>query len=131
MEKVGELLSPGTGQRLAEISSHWSILATESRFRLLATDNDWLPGLQAEQLSTLVKTVTGSTLERWREKGLNLQDWYRREDQQPESTSYGEMNTLRAFDAWFSDIVNYIHSVMDLTVKAAQAAKDLSPPGLP
>jgi hypothetical protein len=128
--EVGELFSLEVGQRLAEVSSQWSILATESRFRLLATDNEWLPGLQARQLSSLVETVTGPALEQWRAKGLELQRWYRREDQQAEVASYGEMETLRAFDAWISDIINYIQSVTDLTAKATQAARAFAPPGL-
>jgi hypothetical protein len=129
MEKVGELFSLEVEQRLAEVSSQWSILATESRFRLLATDNDWLPGLQAQQLNSLVETVTGPALDQWRAKGLELQRWYRREDQEAEGTSYGELDTLRAFDAWFGDIMNYIHSVTDLTAKTTQAAQAFASTG--
>jgi hypothetical protein len=126
--KVGKLFAPGAERHLAEVSSQWSILATESRFRLLATENNWLPGLQAEQLGSLVTTVTGNALRDWRQKGLELRDWYRREDRQPESTSYGEMDTLRACDIWFSDIINYICAVIDLADEAASAARALASP---
>jgi len=129
MDKVGKLFAPAIERHLAEVSSQWSILATESRFRLLATDNDWLPGLQAEQLGSLVATVTGSALRDWRKQGLELQEWYRREDQQPESGCYGEMETLRACDTWFADIINYIGDVIDLADKTASAVQALAPPG--
>jgi len=128
--KVGKLFAPEIERHLAEVSSQWSILATECRFRLLATENDWLPGLQAEELRSLVAAVTGSTLRDWREKGLELQGWYRREDQQPESISYGEMDTLRACDIWFSDMINYLGALIDLADKAASAAQALAPPDL-
>jgi hypothetical protein len=129
MDKADKLFAPEIERHLAEISSQWSILAAESRFRLLATENDWLPGLQAEQLGSLVATVTGSTLRDWRKKGLELQEWYRREDQQPESISYGEMETLRACDIWFGGIINYIGAVIDLADKAASAVRTLAPHG--
>ncbi len=130
IDKVRKLFDPEIERHLAEVSSQWSILATESRFRLLATENDWLPGIKAELLGSLVTTVTGTTLRHWREKGLELQEWYRREDQQPESVSYGEMETLRACDIWFSDIISYIGAVIDLADTAASAAQALAPPGL-
>jgi hypothetical protein len=46
MDKADKLFVPEIERHLAEVSSQWSILAAESRFRLLATENDWLPGLQ-------------------------------------------------------------------------------------
>jgi hypothetical protein len=131
MKSIEELFSAEIRRHLAEVSTQWSILTTESRSRLLATGNSWLPGLQAEELDTLVSTVTGPELGNWREKGLELSAWYRREDQQPESTSrrhYGEMDTLREFDSWFGAITNYIDAVIDLTTKSVSAAQTLASP---
>lgn len=130
MERIEALFSPEMRRHLAEVSTQWSILTTESRSRLLATGNEWLTGLQVEELGALIITVTGSTLEDWRKKGLDLQDWYHSEDQQPEDASrhYGEMDTLREFNNWFDDIISFIDAVIDLTTKSAFVAQALAPP---
>jgi hypothetical protein len=105
-------------------------LTIESRSRLLATGNKWLTGLQVEELETLVKIVTGPGLEDWRKKGRTLQNWYHEEDQQPGDISrhYGEMETLREFDNWFSEIIDFIDAVIDLTTKSAIVARTLASP---
>jgi len=128
MERIEALFSPEIKRHLAEVSTQWSILTTESRSRLLATGNKWLTGLQVEELGALVITVTGPTLEDWRKKGLELQRWYHSEDQQLEDMSrhYGEMDTLREFDNWFDQIAKFIDAVRDLTTKSADAAQALA-----
>jgi hypothetical protein len=130
MERIEALFNPEIKRHLAEVSTQWSILTTESRSRLLATGNKWLTGLQVEELGALVITVTGTTLEDWRKKGLELQRWYHSEDQRPEDMSrhYGEMDTLREFDNWFDEIENFIDAVRDLTTKSACAAQALASP---
>jgi len=130
MERIEALFNPDIKRHLAEVSAQWSILTTESRSRLLATGNKWLTGLQVEELGALVITATGPTLEDWRKKGLELQRWYHREDQRPEDMSrhYGEMDTLREFDNWFDEIVNFIDAVRDLTTKSAYVAQALASP---
>lgn len=125
---IERLFISDTKQHLAEVSAQWSILTTESRFRLLSTGNQWLPGQQAEELGALIFTVTGPFLEDWRRRGQELREWYQREDQQPESLSYGEMDTLRAFDSWFNAIMSYIDAVMDLTTKSSLMARALESP---
>jgi hypothetical protein len=128
MERIEVLFSPEIKRHLAEASTQWSILTTESRSRLLGTGNKWLTGLQVEELGALVIKVTGPTLEDWREKGLELQQWYHSEDQRPEDTSrhYGEMDTLREFDNWFEGIADFIDAVIDLTTKSAHVAQALA-----
>ena len=128
MKKVDELFGPELKPRLAEVAALWSILTTESRFRLLDTDNEWLPGFQAERLASLVRAVTAPALEEWRGKGLDLQSWYQREDQHSGATRYGELDTLRAFDRWFGDVINYIDAVTDLSDESALAARSLASP---
>jgi hypothetical protein len=105
-------------------------LTIESRSKLLATGNKWLTGLQVEELEALIRTVTGPTLEDWRKKGQALQDWYHEEDRRPGDVSqhYGEMETLREFDNWFSEIINFIDTVIDLTTKSALIARVLASP---
>jgi len=129
MERIGALFGPEIRRHLAEVSTQWSILTTESRSRLLATGSKWLTGLQAEELGALVMTVTGPALEDWRKKGLELQRWYHSEDQRPEDISrhYGEMDTLREFDKWFGEIMDFIDAVIDLTAKSAFVARALAP----
>jgi hypothetical protein len=129
-ERIEELFSAEIRRHLAEVSTQWSILTTESRSRLLATDNEWLTGLHAKELDALVRTVTGPRLKNWRRKGLELRDWYHREDQQPErgGRHYGEMDTLREFDSWFNEIITYIDAVIDLATKSALAAQALASP---
>lgn len=128
MKSIEELYGPEIKQYQAEVSAQWSILATESRSRLLGTGNKWLTGLQAEELRTLVTTVTGPTLEEWLNKGLHLQEWYQSEDQRPASMShhYGEMDTLREFSDWFSKMITFIDAVVDLTTKSAAVAQALA-----
>lgn len=128
MKSIEDVFSPEIKRHTAEVSVQWSILTTESRFRILSTGNRWLTGLQADELDALVITVTGPTLENWRKKGLELQDWYHREDRQAESISrhYGEMDTLREFDRWFSEIMNYVEAVIDLTTRSALVAQALA-----
>jgi hypothetical protein len=130
MKSIEELFGPEIKRHLAEVSAQWSILATESRSRLLGTDNKWLTGLQAEELSELVTTVTGPTLEEWLNKGLQLQEWYQSEDQRTENMSrhYGEMDTLREFDNWFIEMISFIDAVIDLTSKSAFIAQALASP---
>jgi hypothetical protein len=125
---VETLFISSTKQHLAEVSAQWSILTTESRFRLLSTGNQWLPGQQVEELGALIFTVTGPILEDWRRRGQELREWYHREDQQPGSLSYGEMDTLRAFDIWFNAITRYIDAVIDLTTKSPLMARTLESP---
>jgi hypothetical protein len=128
MRTVEKLFISDTKQHLAEVSTQWSILTTESRFRLLGTGSQWLPGHQVEEVGALIFTVTGPALEDWRRRGQELQGWYYREDQQPESLSFGEMDTLRAFDSWFNAITNYIDAVVDLTTKSSLVARTLEAP---
>ena len=130
MKSIEELFSPEIKRHTAEVSAQWSILTTESRSRILSTGNKWFTGLEADELDALVIIVTGPTLENWREKGLELQEWYHREDRQPESISrhYGEMDTLREFDSWFSEIMNYTDAVIDLATKSAFVAQALASP---
>ena len=125
---VEKLFISSTKQHLAEVSAQWSILTTESRFRLLSTGNQWLPGQQVEELGALIFTVTGPFLEDWRRRGQELREWYHREDQQSGSLSYGEMDTLRAFDIWFNAITSYIDAVIDLTTKSSLMARTLESP---
>ena len=125
---IERLFISDTKQHLAEVSVQWSILTTESRFRLLSSDNRWPPGQQVEELGVLIFTVTGPILEDWRRRGKELREWYHREDQQAESLSYGEMDTLRAFDSWFNAITSYIDAVMDLTTKSSLMARTLESP---
>jgi hypothetical protein len=125
---VEKLFISDTKQHLAEVSAQWSILTTESRSRILGTGNQWLPGHQVEEVGALIFTVTGPTLEDWQRRGQELQDWYYREDQQRESLSFGEMDTLRAFDSWFNAITNYIDAVVDLTTKSSLMARTLEAP---
>jgi len=125
---VEKLFIANTKQHLAEVSAQWSILTTESRFRLLGTGNQWLPGQQVEEIGALIFTVTGPILEDWRRRGQELREWYHREDQQPESLSFGEMDTLRAFDSWLNAIMNYIDAVIDLTKKSSFVARTLESP---
>jgi hypothetical protein len=130
MNSIEQLFGPELRQHLAEVSAQWSILTTESRSRILATGSRWLTGLQAEELSTLITTVTGPALEEWLNKGLQLQEWYRGEDQRPENMShhYGEMDTLREFSDWFGGMMSFIDAVIDLTTKSAFIAQDLASP---
>jgi hypothetical protein len=130
MKNIEELFSQEIKRHLAEVSTQWSILTTESRSRLLETGNKWLTGLQAEELGTLVTTVTGPTLVDWLNKGLQLQEWYKSEDQRPEDMSrhYGEMDTLREFDNWLSEMIDFIDTVIDLTTKSAFIAEALTSP---
>jgi len=130
MERIEELFTPDIKRHLAEVSTQWSILTTESRSRLLATGNEWLSGLRVEELGSLVRIVTGPTLENWREKGVELQNWYHSEDQQPEIVSrhYGQMDTLLEFDNWFNQIIGFIDAVIDLTNKSASVAQALASP---
>lgn len=130
MQRIGMLFSPEIRHCLAEVSTQWSILTIESRSKLLATGNKWLTGLQVEELEALIRTVTGPTLEDWRKKGQALQDWYHEEDRRPGDVSqhYGEMETLREFDNWFSEIINFIDAVIDLTTKLALIAQALASP---
>jgi hypothetical protein len=125
---VERLFISNTKQHLAEVSAQWSILTTESRFRLLSTSNQWLPGQQVEEIGALIFTVTGPILEDWRRRGQELQEWYHREDQQPQSLSFGEMDTLRAFSSWLNAIMNYIDAVIDLTKKSSLLARTLESP---
>lgn len=130
MGKTGELFGEEIRPRVAEVSAQWSILTNESRSRLLSTGNKWLTGLQSEEIDALVRTVTGPGLEDWQRRGLELRDWYHREDRQPESISrhYGELDTLREFDSWFGEIMNYMSAIIDLTTKSAFAAQVLALP---
>jgi hypothetical protein len=130
MQRIRILFSPEIRRCLAEVSTQWSILTIESRSKLLATSNKWLTGLQVEELEALIRKVTGPTLEDWRKKGQALQDWYHEEDRRPGDMSqhYGEMETLREFDNWFSEIINSIDSVIDLTTKSALIAQALASP---
>jgi hypothetical protein len=132
MRRIESLFSPEIGRHLAEVSTQWSILTTESRSRLLETGSRWLTGLQAEELGALVTTVTGPTLEDWRIKGLDLQHWYYSEDQRPEDANrhYGDMDTLREFGNWFNAIVNFIDLVIELTAKSAFVAQVFALPRL-
>jgi len=125
---VEKLFISDTRQHLSEVSVQWSILTTESRSRLLSTGNQWLPGQQAEELGALIFTVTGPILEDWRRRGDELREWYHREDQQPESLSYGEMDTLRAFDSWLNAIMKYVDAVIELTKKTSLVARTLESP---
>lgn len=83
-----------------------------------------------DELGALVITVTGPTLEDWRKKGLDLQRQFHSEDQRPEDMSrhYGEMDTLREFDNWFDEIINFIDAMIDLTTKSAHVAQALASP---
>jgi hypothetical protein len=130
IECIEALFSQEIRRHLAEVSTQWSILTTESRSRLLATGEKWLTGLQVEELGALIITVTGPTLEDWRNKGLGLQNWYHSEDQGSDDLSrhYGEFDTLREFYNWFGDIINFIDVVIDLTTKSAFVAQVLAPP---
>jgi hypothetical protein len=130
MKSIEELLGPEVKRHLAEVSAQWSILTTESRSRLLSTGNKWLTGLQVEELSTLVTAVTGPALEEWLNKGLQLQEWYQREDQRTDSMSrhYGEMDTLRQFDNWFSEMIVFMGAVIDLSSKSAFIAQAFASP---
>jgi hypothetical protein len=130
MQRIDTLFSPEMKRCLAEVSTQWSILTIESRSRLLGTGSKWLTGLQVGELEALVITVAGPTLEDWRKKGRALQNWYREEDQRPGEMSrhYGEMETLREFDNWFSQIMNFIDALIDLTTKSAFVARTLASP---
>jgi hypothetical protein len=130
IKRVELLFSPEIKPCLAEVSTQWSILTTESRSRLLGTGNKWLTGLQVEELEKLVVTVTGPTLEDWRKRGRELQDWYHEEDQQPGDAGrhYGEMETLRRFDNWYNEIIDFIGAIIDLTAKSAFVARTLASP---
>jgi hypothetical protein len=130
MQRIGILFGPEIRRCLAEVSTQWSILTIESRSKLLASGNKWLTGLQVEELEALIKTVTGPTLEDWRKKGQALQNWYHEEDRRPGEMGqhYGEMETLREFDNWFSEMINFIDTVIDLTTKSALVAEALASP---
>jgi hypothetical protein len=130
IENIEELFGPEMKQHVAEVSVQWSILTNETRSRLLSTGNKWLSGLQTEELDALVRAVAGPKLENWRKRGLELRDWYYREDQQSGTIGlhYGEMETLRDFDEWFSEIINYLDTVIDLATKSAFAAQVLGSP---
>jgi hypothetical protein len=121
MQRIEILFSPEMKRCLAEVSTQWSILTLEARSGLLSTGNKWLTGVQVEELEALVTTVTGPALEDWRKKGRALQNWYREEDRQAGDMNqyYGEMETLREFDSWFSEIINFIDAIINLTTKSA------------
>jgi hypothetical protein len=130
MQSVGELFAPEPRQQLADIAGQWSVLTNEARSRLLEAGQQWIGGLEAQELEALVRKVTEPTLESCRTRALELREWYRREDQLPASGGhrYGEMDTLREFASWFTEILSYLDRVIELAAKSAATARALAAP---
>jgi hypothetical protein len=129
-QRADELFGPEFERHCDEVSTQWSMLTVEARSRLLAANQPWLTGLQVRELDELVGTVTGSTMEEWRRKGLELLDRYRAEDRRPGDVSqhYGELETLRDFHHWFSEIIKYIDAVIELATRSALMTQTLGSP---
>jgi hypothetical protein len=127
---IRDLWSKETAHVQAELSTQWSILNTEVRFRLLGTGGDWLPGMDVQVINRYVARVTEFDSAMWLYRSTTIQDGFHSFAEQERTFTISDVSAIseiaNQFDNWLEEILYFISNVEVLIRAIAIATQDLT-----